>query len=362
MYLHERDNWTAFHWDSEAILRPLSLARFSQGVLLGEIEEIGLEYETEAEAEVLVSEVIASSQIEGIALNMDKVRSSVARRLGIERAGVIADTRDVDGAVGILLDATQNAREPLTHERLFGWHESLFSRGYGGFHHIDIGQYRVREMQIVSGAIGHECVHYEAPAPELVARMMDDFLVWFNDDVEMEPLIKAGLAHIWFVAIHPFDDGNGRITRALTEMLLARSDNASRRYYSMAGRILTDREKYYTVLERSQKSDSDMTAWLFWFLITLNDAINQSRMSIREILQRAEFWRKHGGVSLNERQTKILKKLQSDFEGKLTSTKWAKICRVSHDTALRDINDLVEKGILAQDRSGGRSTAYRLAR
>ena len=360
MYLHERDNGVSFRWDESRILPLLGDARFSQGRLLGELESLGFEYLDEIESETLVSEVIASSRIEGIALDAGKVRSSVCRQLGLEQGDPLPDTHDVEGAVDILMDATRGFAEPLSHERLFVWHAALFPTGRSGLQRIRVAQYRDTGMQVVSGPMGKEKVHYEAPAPELVSGMMDAFIAWFNDATNEEPLTKAGIAHLWFVTIHPFDDGNGRIARALTECLLARSDRSPRRFYNMAEQILATRKKYYDVLEMTQKGDGDITEWLIWFLQTLGKALDQSRERLRGVLDRAGFWQVLEGVFLNVRQREMLNKLKSGFEGKLTTGKWAKICKVSADTALRDIKDLVDKGILEQDAGGGRSTSYHL--
>lgn len=360
MYLHERHNWTNFTWDDSIILPLMSNTRFSQGRLLGEISDLGFQYKDESETETLVSEVLASSKIEGITLDAVKVRSSISKQLGLELPKPALDTRDVDGPVDVIFDATRNFNEPLTQERLLSWHATLFPSGYSGLHKIRVASYRDQEMQVVSGAIGRERIHFDAPSPKLVADLMNAFIYWFNDDTKTEPLIKAGIAHLWFLTIHPFDDGNGRIARALTELLLARSDGSPRRFYSMAEQILAAREEYYDVLEKTQKGNADITAWLSWFLQTLNKAIDQSSKTIRLVLDRAEFWRKLDGFSLNDRQRMMLGRLKAGFEGKLTTTKWAKICKTSPDTALRDINDLIEKGILKQDSSGGRSTSYLL--
>lgn len=360
MYLHEQDQWTSFTWDDQVILPLLSDLRFSQGRLLGRIKDLGFDLEAETESDTLVSEIIASSKIEGISLDAEKVRSSVSRQLGIKQANPHSDTKDVDGIVDVLFDATRTFSKPLTHERLFAWHAAMFPTGYSGLHRIQVAQYRDGEMQVVSGPIGREKVHYMAPAPDLIEMLMSEFIMWFNSDTGVEPLIKAGLAHLWFVTIHPFDDGNGRITRALTELLLTRSDRSPRRFYSMAEQILAEREEYYVVLERTQRGDSDVTLWLVWFLQTLKKAIDQSSEKINRVLERAGYWRKLEGVPLNDRQRTMLNRLKIGFVGKLTTSKWAKICKVSSDTALRDIKDLVDRGILKQDTSGGRSTSYSL--
>ncbi len=342
------------------ILPILSDVRFLQGKLLGRLNDIGFEHMAETETNTLVTEIIASSQTEGIILDAEKVRLSVARRLGLEQQAPHLDTHDVDGAVDITIDAAKNYTQPITHERLFSWHGALFPTGWSGLHKIQVGQYRKNAMQVVSGAIGKEKIHYEAPAYEQVQGLMETFIVWLNDDAVFEPIIKAGLAHVWFLVIHPFEDGNGRIARALTELLLARSDKSPRRFYSMSEQILVNRTEYYNVLEQTQKGTTDITAWLTWFLGTLGKAIEQSINSIDDVIERAKFWHNLEGITLNVRQKTILGKLKNGFKGKLTTSKWAKICKVSSDTALRDIKDLLDKGILEQDASGGRSTSYSL--
>ena len=357
MYLHEHTDWTSFTWDAAAITSLLGRARFAQGLLLGKMADVGLALEESAEIDALTGEIVASSRIEGVVLDADKVRSSVSRQLGLAVSGEVADTRAVDGSVAIMLEATKGSDEPLSRERLEQWHAALFPEGYSGLTKVRVARYRDRPMQVVSEAIGRERVHFAAPAAELVPALMDSFIAWFNED-DTDPLLKASLAHLRFLTIHPFDDGNGRIARALTEMLLARSDRASRRFYSMAGQILADREAYYTVLERTQKGDRDVTAWLVWFLQTLEKSITQSDEALRLVLERSRFWHALEGVPLNNRQRMMLGRLKSSFEGKLTASKWGKMCKVSPDTALRDINDLMDKGVLAKEGAGGRSTSY----
>lgn len=360
-YLHQHIHWTSFTWDDAIILPLLGEVRFAQGRLLGQMDDLGFNLKTDAELSTLTSEVAASSRIEGVTLDAAKVRSSVSRQLGLAMPDPAPDTHDVDGAVQIVLDATLHYDKPLSRERLQKWHTALFPTGYSGLSRIRVGRYRTQEMQIVSGPIGRENIHYIAPAPGDVEGLMDDFIAWFNSEERMEPLVKAGVAHLWFLTIHPFDDGNGRLARALTELLLARSDHTPRRFYSMAHQILADRETYYTVLERTQKGSGDLTAWLTWFLQTLRKSIDQSALSLQEVLDRSAFWKRMEGVALNERQRSMLARLKGDFRGKLTAKKWATMCKVSPDTALRDINDLMDKGILKRDAAGGRSTAYLLA-
>jgi Fic family protein len=360
MYLHEHDNWTTFRWDDALVTPLLTAACFKQGHLLGRMANLGFDVSQAAEMNSLVTEVIASSQIEGVALEADKVRSSVAKRLGVALDEADPDTRSVDGAVALTVDAAADFEEALTAERLFGWHAALFPTGYSGLHRIGVARYRTSEMQVVSGPIGKERVHYQAPPPEQVCALMDGFLAWFNGDDCTSPVIKAGLAHLWFLTVHPFDDGNGRIARALTEMLLARGDRSPRRFYSMGAQILTRRKDYYRILEHSQRGTSDVTAWLEWFVSTLIDALDESGRSIDGVLARATFWQRLEGLPLNERQSTMLSRLQYDFKGKLTTSKWAKMTKVSQDTATRDIADLIAKGILQKEPYGGRSSAYTL--
>ena len=360
MYLHERENWTDFTWDDRVIAPLLGDARFAQGRLLGRLEDVGFELSREIEVGSLSAEVVASSSIEGVQLDAAKVRSSVARRLGVGQLADEADTRNVDGAVDVVLDAVGRRDEPLTAERLFGWHAALFPAGYSGLRKIEVAAFRTSSMEVVSGPIGHEKVHFKAPSAQDVPILMADFLAWFNDEPDYDLLVKAGLAHLRFLTVHPFDDGNGRIARALTEMLLARSDDSPRRFYSMARYIAANRGKYYEAIERAQKGDSDITRWLEWFLLACKAAIEASSDEMSAVLRRSAFWAALDSIALNERQRKVLSLLAGDFEGKLTAKKWAKLCKVSPDTALRDINDLIAKGVLARDAAGGRSTSYSL--
>lgn len=358
MYLHERENWTNFIWDDRVIAPLLGDVRFAQGKLLGRLEDVGFDLSRVIEMSSLSEEIIASSRIEGIRLDAAKVRSSVARRLGVDQLTAQGDTRDVDGAVDIVLDAVGRRDVPLTAERLCGWHASLFPTGYSGLHKIEVAAFRTSPMEVVSGPIGHEKTHFVAPLAKDVPSLMADFLAWFNSEPNCDPLIKAGLAHLHFLTVHPFDDGNGRIARALTEMLLARSDGSTRRFYSMAGYIAENREGYYEAIEQAQKGTPDVTRWLSWFLLALKAAIESSSDEMSAVLARSSFWASLGSIPLNERQRKVLSLLAGDFEGKLTARKWAKLCKVSPDTALRDINDLIEKGVLVRDAAGGRSTSY----
>lgn len=360
MYLHERKNWADFTWDEHIVTPLLGDVRFVQGKLLGRLEDVGFDLSREIEVGSLSEEVIASSHIEGIQLDAAKVRSSVARRLGVDRLMSQADTRDVDGAVDIVLDAVGKRDDPLTAERLFGWHAALFPTGYSGLRKIEVAAFRTSPMEVVSGPIGHEKTHFEAPPAQDVPVLMADFLAWFNSEQNCDLLVKAGLAHLRFLTVHPFDDGNGRIARALTEMLLARSDGSTRRFYSMASYIAANREGYYEAIERAQKGTSDVTQWLLWFLRALKAAIESSSDEMKATLARNAFWASLDSIPLNERQRKVLSLLAGSFEGKLTAKKWAKLCKVSPDTALRDINDLIEKGVLERAAAGGRSTSYSL--
>ncbi len=335
---------------------------FAQGRLLGMAENLGFDIGVSLEADTLADEIVASSRIEGVSLDAVKVRSSVARQLGIEELGSPADTHDVDGAVSVMIDAVRNFDEPVTAERLFGWHNALFPTGYSGLRKITVARYRTEPMQVVSGPVGREKVHYEAPDPLLIAPLMKDFLQWLNEDESQDPLAKAGTAHLWFLTIHPFDDGNGRVARALTELLLARSDHANRRFYCMADYILKHRSSYYDVLERAQKGASDITRWLLWFLEAVTASARESEGKAKAAIERVRLWESLSGVALNERQRIMLHRLKGDFEGNLTARKWAKICKVSSDTALRDINDLIAKGVLQRASRGGRSTAYVLVK
>ena len=331
-----------------------------QGRLLGKMSALGFSLKEEATLNTLTMDVLKTSEIEGEKLNRAQVRSSIARRLGIEIAGWVHSDRNVEGVVEMMLDATQNYRQPLSEERLFGWHAALFPTGRSGMYKIDVGQYRTGEMQIVSGAMGKEKVHYEAPSHQALKVGMDKFIEWFNSNLKIDLVIKAAIAHLWFVTIHPFDDGNGRITRALSDMLLSRSDDSSLRFYSMSSQILKERKKYYAALEKSQHGDNDITHWLNWFLSCLQRALVASEKILQSVFRKAEFWDKHSQTPINARQKLMLNKLLDGFDGKLKSSKWAKITKCSADTALRDIKDLIEKGILKQEEGGGRSTNYEL--
>lgn len=331
-----------------------------QGKIIGQMNALGFSAKEEATLTALTLDVVKSSEIEGELLNYDQVRSSIARRLGINTAGLVSSSRHIEGVVEMMLDATQRYALPLTEKRLFGWHAALFPTGYSGPYLIEVGRYRTGEMQIVSGAMGKEKVHYEAVKPELVKTEMDKFLDWFNNENRLDPVLKAAIAHFWFIIIHPFDDGNGRIGRAITDMLLACAESSGERFYSMSSQILAERRLYYDVLQKVQHSSGDITEWIVWFLHCLKNAMLSTENTTQKILHKAEFWKLHEHTPINERQRIILNKLFDNFEGKLQTSKWAKIVKTSTDTALRDIKDLVEKGILKQTDEGGRNANYEL--
>lgn len=334
-----------------------------QGRMVGKMQALGFELRNEANLHSLTLDVLKSSEIEGEMLNVDQVRSSIARRLGLDISGLVPSDRNVDGVVEMMLDATQRFEQPLTAERLFGWHASLFPTGWSGMYKILVATWRddsTGPMQVVSGAMGKETVHFQAPEASKVQAEMHRFLDWFNREDGEDPVIKAGLAHLWFLTVHPFEDGNGRIARALTDMLLARGDGSSQRFYSMSAQIRLLRREYYEILERSQRGSLDITSWLQWFLECLMDALEATEETLAGVFRRHEFWLKHQSTPLNDRQRLMLRKLMDRFEGKLNSSKWAKMAKCSEDTALRDIQDLMEKGILQKETAGGRSTSYAL--
>lgn len=357
-YIYQHKNWTNFTWKDEVINPIFGEVRHLQGKISGQMSGLGFSSKEEAALTTLTLDVVKSSEIEGEQLNYEQVRSSIARRLGINAAGLVPSNRSVEGVVEMMLDASQNYKKPMTEERLFGWHAALFPTGYSGMYRIEAGKYRTEEMQVVSGAMGKEKIHYEAVAANLVKPEMDKFIQWFNDDAATDPVLKAAIAHFWFIIIHPFDDGNGRIARAITDLFLARAENSAERFYSMSSQIMIERKQYYAVLQKVQHSSGDITEWLSWFLHCLKNALLATEKTIQKILQKATFWKVHEHTSLNERQRLVLNKLLDGFDGKLKSSQWAKIAKCSPDTALRDIKDLIEKGILQQERGGGRSTNY----
>lgn len=363
LYIYQNPDWPAFFWEDSQILRQLGEVRHLQGKLLGKMESLGFELQNEALLNTLTMDVLKSTEIEGEFLNPGQVRSSLARRLGLEIAGTVPSDRNVDGMVDMMLDATQNNSQILDEERLFGWHSALFPSGRSGLYKIQVGTWRedtTGPMQVVSGAIGREKVHYQAPDSEKVPFEMERFIEWFNLDSKIDEVIKSAVAHLWFVTIHPFNDGNGRVTRALTDMLLARADKSKQRFYSMSAQIRLERKSYYDILEKTQKGDLNITDWLLWFLDCLIKALKSTETVLVRVLTKADFWQKQKDTDLNVRQKLMLNKLLDGFEGKLTSSKWAKITNTSTDTALRDIQDLQNKNILKKDEAGGRSTNYEL--
>ena len=362
-YIHELPDWPRFRWDHEALAAPLAAVRHHQGRLIGRMEGLGFQLRAEAVLQSLTEEVLKSSEIEGEQLDREQVRSSIARQLGMDIGALAPVDRNVEGIVEMMLDATQNYHAPLTEERLFGWHGALFPTGRSGMTKIAVGVWRTSEsgpMQVISGPIGHEHVHFEAPAAERLPAEMRPFLAWFNTIDGVDPVIVAAVAHLWFVTIHPFEDGNGRIARAIADMALARSEGTPRRFYSMSSQIRIERKAYYEKLERTQKGDLDITEWIAWFLQCLDRAFAGAETILASVLRKARFWDAHAGDALNDRQRLIVNQLLNGFEGKLSSSKYATLAKCSQDTAARDIDDLSRKGVLARDPAGGRSTSYSL--
>jgi Fic family protein len=358
-YIYEREPWPNFTWDEKSLAPVLTALRFRQGRFFGRMESLGFSLQNQAELESLTREAVKTSEIEGEILAVNKVRSSIARRLGLDIAGLTASDRRVDGVVDMTLDATRSFGEPLTTERLFRWHEALFPAAKD----LRIGAWRddaKGPMQVVSGSLAEPTVHYEAPPAERIEREMARFLEWENSSDALDPLLKAGIAHLWFVLIHPFDDGNGRIARAIADRGLARSENGARRFYSMSAQIHLERSDYYKILELTGKDGLDITGWLSWFTACLDHAFTGAEAAVAAALRKEKFWKENGSSALNARQSLILNRLLDGFEGKLTTQKWAKLAKCSHDTSLRDIADLIERGILLKDESEGRSTSYSL--
>lgn len=362
-FIHQLDNWPHFTWKLDEFINLLSEVRNLQGRLLGRMESLGFDLRNEATLETITLDVLKSTEIEGEFLNPDQVRSSIARRLGMEIAGSVESDRNVDGIVEMMLDATQYCFKPLTAERLFNWHAALFPTGRNGMNKITVAGWRTDSkgpMQVVSGVVGNEKVHFQAPDACLLESEMNRFLDWFNTNNKLDLVLKAAVAHLWFVTLHPFEDGNGRITRALTDMLLAQSDRSTQRFYSMSAQIRIERKLYYEILENTQKGNLDITVWIKWFLSCLINALKSTDTILNRVLLKSDFWNRHAKTIMNERQKKLLNKILDGFEGKLTSSKWAKISKCSKDTAIRDINDLISKNILQKEDAGGRSTNYEL--
>ena len=362
-YIYQYDNWPNFKWEDKVILISLANVRNLEGILQGKMESIGFELREEAMLDTLTLDIVKSSEIEGEILNPELVRSSIARHLGMDIAGLLPSDRNVDGVVQMMLDATQNFNTPLTFDRLFDWHAALFPTGRSGMNKIEVGRFRndqLGPMQVVSGALGKEKIHYQAPDANMLEKEMTLFVNWFNHENNIDPVLKAAIAHLWFVTIHPFDDGNGRIARAITDMQLARSDGSNQRFYSMSAQIKLDRKNYYNILEKTQSNDLNITNFLKWFIKSLSNALLNSDKTLSKVLDKAYFWNLNSNISLNERQKKMINKLFVGFKGNLTSSKWANINKCSSDTALRDIQDLINKNILSKDHAGGRSTKYNL--
>lgn len=364
MYIYQNADWPNFTWKNDALVHTLAAVKFEQGRLLGKMGTLGFKLQKNALLETLTIETIKTCEIEGEQLNSEEVRSSIARHLGINIGGLLPSNRHVDGIVEMLLDATQNYEQPLTEKRICHWHAALFPTGMSGLMLVNPGVWRTDHdgpMQVVSGNYGKEKIHFQAPPAEQLPREMQQFLQWFNFvDNSIDPVIKAALAHLWFVTIHPFDDGNGRIARAIADMALARAEQSANRFYSMSRQIRKQRKEYYEILERTQKNHLDVSPWLVWFLQCLHDAILQSESTLENILNKAKFWESHAEQILNRRQIHMLNNCFDGLKGKLSSSKWAKMMNCSQDTAQRDLNDLISKGILIKSADGGRSTSYLL--
>jgi Fic family protein len=378
-YIWQANDWPTWRFDLAALAQPLAEVSRAQGLLMGRLADVGMALRDQASLSVLTEDVIKTSEIEGEHLNAESVRSSIARRLGVDIGALAPVDRHVEGVVEMVLDATANCNAPVTRDRLFGWHAALFPTGYSGLSRINVGAWRddaTGPMQVVSGPLGRQRVHFEAPPADRLAAETARFLAWANNNASGEPpLIKAGLAHLWWVTLHPFDDGNGRIARAVGDLFLARADASPQRFYSLSAQIQRERNAYYDILERTQKTSLDVTEWLAWFLATLHRAVNQAQHTLDAVLAKTRFWQRWAApgsstgsspgsspvlAPLNERQVKLVNRLLDGFDGKLTTSKWAVIAKCSPDTALRDITDLLTRGILRKSEAGGRSTSYEL--
>jgi len=361
MFIYQRNKWPQFYWNNDVLLPVLGEARNLQGRLIGKMEAIGFSLRDEANLEILTLDVLKSSEIEGTLLNPNQVRSSIARKLGMDISGLVPSDRNVDGVVEMTLDAIRNYKLPLTKERLFSWHAALFPSGRSGMLKITMADWRRDEtgpMQVVSGPLGKERVHFKAPEAVRINSEMDTFMDWFNRKGFTDPVLKAGIAHLWFVTIHPFDDGNGRIARIIADMQLARVDGIKQRFYSVSTQIRKERKSYYDILEKTQKANLDITEWLYWFLSCLKRSLLATDKTLAGVLHKARFWEINAFIQMNERQRLIINQLLEGFKGKLNSSKYAKIAKCSPDTALRDIQDLISKNILKKESAGGRSTSY----
>jgi len=362
-YIHQLNDWPNFTWDHEALLAPLGTVRHLQGKLMGKMSALGFILQHEAMLETLTLDVLKSTEIEGEFLDAGQVRSSIARRLGMDISGLVPSDRHVDGVVEMMLDATQQNEKPLTTERLFDWHAALFPTGRSGMYKIITGDWRndsTGPMQVVSGTMGKEHVHFQAPDASVLDEEMHAFITWFNREANIDPVIKAAIAHLWFITIHPFDDGNGRIARAIADMQLSRADGSPQRFYSMSAQIRLERNRYYEILEVTQKGALDISAWLSWFLDCLTSALIVTEDTLARVLNKAKFWERHRATAINERQRLMINKLFDGFYGKLSSSKWAQMAKCSPDTALRDMQDMIQKGMLRKEAAGGRSTNYEL--
>lgn len=368
-YIWQQPSWPEFRWDNATLLKQIGICRFQQGSLLIQMKDLGFDVRQQARAEVLIEEALKTSEIEGERLDPNAVRSSVAQRLGLPTVGMVSiKNQQADGVVQILLDATQNFKRTLTPERLFGWNAALFPTGYSGMHKIKVASWRDDRngpMKVVSGPIGREKIHYQAPPAKRLADEMNRFFCWWEDSrEEMDGILRGGMAHLWFVAVHPFEDGNGRVARALTEMALAQDENLSTRYYSLSSQIMAEREDYYRILERTNKGEGDINDWMKWFLGCMSRAILSSNKLLANVMLKARFWKHYAQTNIKERQSKVLNRLLDDgpggFEGGLTNRKYAGMTHVSRATAQRELSDLVQKGILRPNPGGGRSTSYDL--
>ena len=363
IYIWQYPEWPSFTWNDSRLIVLLSEVRNLEGKIQGMMGGLGFDVQSMTALNVMTEDVLRSNEIEGVILNSDKVRSSIAKHLGIDTAGLPQPDHYTEGVVQIMMDAVTNCNKPLTPERLFNWHAALFPTGRSGMYPITVGAYRTggEPMQIVSGAMGKEKVHYEAPPSDVVPDMMTDFLTWINsDNTVTDPVLKAAVAHLWFVAIHPFDDGNGRLTRTITDMQLAKADGFPLRFYSMSAEILREKKAYYEILEHTTSNSTDITEWLEWFLNTMKSSILRAKETVKRVVCKSSFWQRHREIPMNERQVRVVNMLWDGFTGKLTSSKWAKITKTSQATALRDITDLIEKGILTAAADGGRSSNYLL--
>ncbi len=362
-YIYQQKKWPQFHWDQDQISLMLEKVRLKQGKLIGKMEGLGFDLRDEAVLQNLTEDVVKSSEIEGERLDRGQVRSSIARRLGMDIAGLVRADRDVEGVVEMMIDATQNYNQTLTSKRLFDWHAALFPTGRSGMTKIAVGAWRNDSdgpMQVISGPVGKAKVHFVAPKATLLKSEMKLFLDWLNEKKATDSILKAAVAHLWFVTLHPFDDGNGRITRAITDMLLARSENSSKRFYSISAQICTDRKSYYEILEKTQKGNLDITDWVEWFLTCMERALENADKVLSSVMKKAKFWENHASQSFSERQRKLVNRLFDGFEGNMTSSRWATIGKCSQDSAMRDIQDLMERKILKKNPGGGRSTSYSL--